>query len=1053
MHSDDKSDTVISDDDWITPSKRIRSKKFYSKNSDNFHENHSHLKVHSPAILAGTLTVILNTKYKCMFMPILSSSSDQKFDRNKIIELVTRNITSTNDEIKKSVELLRKITWIIKAIEYYIKINDLNSSENTITRASITMIEYWIQHIDEISNDSTTDLFLEIFDYRFKKSKEFTDQEMMKTNMLNAYFQFDKIKLDFDCMPTVFDIRNNIKFDNKYSHRIRGNINDLFNNDPKPSKIVETPSWSDVSSSRPIVNKITMTEPKRIEPIDVSINDSEDEFRIKIFEGEIQQDDNWSLFNIWAKFIYSIDNDTDIKELFIKDLKSGALRRSLLRFVHPDKISHSLDPKKRLELQDRAKNIGHQLENKFSDFIAIFNKYNEDITKIPRWTENFQYVSRTILSNTSFNRNAFMLNIDESIKKITLEKINKNSKCISILIALNNIINFSYNPTNVNIKRGGKPHGENKNISRIVLDILQLNSIKSNTIPSELINFIFGNNTDDYWNCNDIIDSVPSLKYKFGEISQATFEAYFGKNILCITSPMLRDFVLRMIRSNFGTSGSSNELIEYSYNIGVRFKYINPDSTEDSIKHMIIYILVRFAFLAIYEKCDSPEFTLRMRSNTLSFAKIKSKLWEESQYQQFIQEYNLHIKEQKYNLVFGKIKNIFDKYKSKRVNHLVRIFCIKLIRLRNLRMRNNIIYQAGLQRIENKKNVSSTNSVEEIDELEDWEKDIDNGTLDLALTNHFNSYQIILRENETGFTEKRVYEIGTLTSNPRNVILKKQSFEYLNIHRNQTAKNIANFNYMKSCQLAEEEGISPPPFDSDKEIKIASDSQRVNFGKRMMIRINQREMIADLLGINVSQIPQQNKDETTVEFNSRLSKYEKWVLNTITKDFIDTMNNDRLKRIIENGWDNFKMVDNKPPIVNPPVNFWCKYNPEYNIRLLIRSRKCNTLTKCLEFFNNLKGNSKLENDEQINTLFLNLKKSYPCSPLVRPNNYDNFIKVLTNIDKTPTMPVYSTGDCTLLFESKVRAFNRQIINYDEKSRGEYLNSLITIRKKKIAVRD
>ena len=178
----------------------------------------------------------------------------------------------------------------------------------------------------------------------------------------------------------------------------------------------------------------------------------------------------------------------------------------------------------------------------------------------------------------------------------------------------------------------------------------------------------------------------------------------------------------------------------------------------------------------------------------------------------------------------------------------------------------------------------------------------------------------------------------------------------------------------------------------------------------------------------------------------------KWVFNTITKEFIDTMNNDRLKRIVDSGWNNFKMFDCKPPSVNPPVEFWCNYNPEYNVRLSVRSSKCRALTKCLEFFNNLKGGSKIENDEQINTLYSNLKRSYPNSNLIRPNCFDNFIKNINSIDNTPVMPVYNVGDCKVTFESKMRAFNRQSINYDEKSRGEYLNSLITIRKKKIAVR-
>jgi hypothetical protein len=1047
MASNGQTTTVISDD-WISASKG-RKKKFYKKNDI---ENHSHQKVHSPAILAGTLSVLLRTKFKNDFMPILST--DKKLDRTQIIDLVSDASSSQKEDVKISLDLLRKITWIIKVIEYYIKSNDFNCSDNTITRASISMIEYWLEHIGDIEDYSTTEQFLELFDYRYKRSKAFSEQKMRRPNTLSAYIDTEQIELDFDCMPTVFDIRNNIKLDIKHNYRQRGNIYELFNTETQSNPPTETPSWSDISRGPPIATKIAPEEQPRRVQIDFSANDSEDEFKIKIFEGEIQQDDNWPVFNLWTKFVYCINNyaDTniDIKDLFVKDLISGTLRRSLLRLVHPDKISHDLLPKKRSELLERAKNVGHELEKNLSDFIAVFNKYNEDITKIPRWVENFQYVSRTILSNTSFNRNAFSLIIDEQVKKLANDKVKKDIRNNNVMIALNNIINLLYNPTNVNIKRGGKPHGENKNIIRLVNDVLYLNSLKHNSVPVELISFIFGNNTDDYWNCNDIINSVPSLKYKFGEISQATFEAYFGKNILCITSPMLRDFILRMIRSNFGTSGSSNELIEYSYNIGVRFKYIDPDCSEDSIKHTIVYILVRFAFLAIYEKCDSPEFTLGMRSTTLSFAKIKSKLWEESQYQQFIQEYNLHIKQQKYNLVFGKIKNVFHKYKQGRINHLVRLFCIKFIRSSNLQKRNSIIGQAGLRRIKSCEN-TSTNNVE-VDELEDWEKDWDNGTLELAMTKHFNSQELVLRENCTGFTEKRVYEIGTLTGNPRNVILKKQTAEYLNQHRTQSAKNIANFNYMKSCQDAEEEGLAPPPFDCDKEIKNAFDSQRINFGKRMMIRLNQREMIADLLGVNIDKIPQQNENETDDQFNSRLSRYEKWVFNTITKEFIDTMNNDRLKRIVDSGWNNFKMFDCKPPSVNPPVEFWCNYNPEYNIRLSVRSSKCRALTKCLEFFNNLKGGSKIENDEQINTLYSNLKRSYPNSVLIRPNCFDNFVKNINSIDNTPVMPVYNVGDCKVTFESKMRAFNRQSINYDEKSRGEYLNSLITIRKKKIAVR-
>ena len=120
MTSNGQTTTVISDD-WITPSKG--RKKIYCKKNDI--ENHSHHKVHSPAILAGTLSVLLRTKFKNDFMPILST--DKKLDRTQIIDLVSDAFSSQKEDVKISLELLRKITWIIKVIEYYIKSNNLNT--------------------------------------------------------------------------------------------------------------------------------------------------------------------------------------------------------------------------------------------------------------------------------------------------------------------------------------------------------------------------------------------------------------------------------------------------------------------------------------------------------------------------------------------------------------------------------------------------------------------------------------------------------------------------------------------------------------------------------------------------------------------------------------------------------------------------------------------------------------------------------------------------------------------------------------------------------------
>ena len=52
-------------------------------------------------------------------MPILST--DKKLDRTQIIDLVSDAFSSQKEDVKISLELLRKITWIIKVIEYYIK--------------------------------------------------------------------------------------------------------------------------------------------------------------------------------------------------------------------------------------------------------------------------------------------------------------------------------------------------------------------------------------------------------------------------------------------------------------------------------------------------------------------------------------------------------------------------------------------------------------------------------------------------------------------------------------------------------------------------------------------------------------------------------------------------------------------------------------------------------------------------------------------------------------------------------------------------------------------
>jgi hypothetical protein len=260
---------------------------------------------------------------------------------------------------------------------------------------------------------------------------------------------------------------------------------------------------------------------------------------------------------------------------------------------------------------------------------------------------------------------------------------------------------------------------------------------------------------------------------------------------------------------------------------------------------------------------------------------------------------------------------------------------------------------------------------------------------------------------------------------------------------------MANNNYMKACQHADEQGISPPQFDADKEYKIVTDNQRINFGRRMIIRLKQRETIADLLGVKDDKIPEQNADETIEQFYSRLTRYERWVFKTITVQLIDEMNENRLTRIKSMGWTNFKMYDNNPPSINPPIEFWAKYNPEYVIRYSTRINKCNSFTKALEFYKNLKGDTKIENDEHITQFYMNLKRMFPDSPLVRPNNCKQFNNAYTNTDSTPTMPVYNADQSMKIFEAKVRAFNRQSVIYDDKSRKDYLNTLITIRRKKI----
>jgi len=1011
------------------------------------HMIYCHNMVHRESILAGVSSVIIKSKFKDNFNPIFGDLN-VKLSPENILSCIIKSISSTDLEIKKCLELIKKITWITKVIEHYTEINNITNS-----RASIKMIEYWIGHISELGDNPTTSMFINIFDDRYKKSIEFNEQKFTPKNSLSAYLPIKQIELDFDEMPTVFDSKsNNNRREYHYSREPRQEREQLREPRQEREQLRE-PRQEREQLREPRQEREQLREPRQesrpprdIKPksIQVSTIETEDEFKIKQFEGEIQHD-YWSIFTLWSKFIYK--NDADLIETFTKDFKTGSVRRTLLRLIHPDKISHELDATKRLELQNRAKTVGHELESKLVDFEDNFKKYSENITNIPRWLETFKYVTRTSLSHTSANRTAFHNRIDDEIIKLVIDKIQKEKKKINILVALNTIILWSHTFKN------GKYHGELKTISKIVNDILELNRKSHNSVPNELVEYIFGTNTGDYWDPNEIIDSVPSLKYKFGQMSQDIFEAYFGKNILCITSPMLRDFILRMIRSNFGTSGSSNELIEYSYNLGVRMKYINPDNKDDSAKHMITYILVRTAFLAVYEKCETDPFTLSRRSNTLSFAKIKGFLWEDTQYQQFIQEYNMYQKQIKINFIFGKIRRVFDKHRVTRINHLVRIFCNKLIKARNLRNRDITIFNAGMRRIialRNKLNNNSSVVIESPeDELDDWELEIEDGTLDRALVAHYSSYQLSLINNNKSYTESRIFEVGVLGGNTRNIELKKYTLNRENIHREQSAKYMANNNYMKACQHADEQGISPPQFDADKEYKIVIDNQRINFGRRMMIRLKQRETIADLLGVKDDKIPEQNTDETIEQFYSRLTRYERWVFKTITVQLIDEMNENRLTRIKSMGWTNFKMYDNNPPSINPPIEFWAKYNPEYVIRYSTRINKCNSFTKALEFYKNLKGGTKIENDEHITQFYMNLKRMFPDSPLVKPNNCKQFNNAYTNTDSTPTMPVYNADESMKIFEAKVRAFNRQSVIYDDKSRKDYLNTLITIRRKKI----
>lgn len=983
-------------DQWTTVTNKKKYNKFTCKCDKNIHYDYCELKIHSIRVLAGVSKVIFKSTFLSSFVSPIFTDLTVKLSNEDIENKILIASKSDDINIKKSVQFIRDITWITKIIEHYYSTNGMSN-----TRASIQMIEYWINYINVYN---TSSLFINEFKRRLELTKSYIDNNSVRSNTLGAFLPKTNIELDFEPMPINSDTRIDTKIDTRNQIRNQKTFVSHKSSEPiisnEPIRKIDENIWSSV---------VKKTADKVIEkkaPINRVIL-SEEEYKLKQIEGEIPQG-IWCVFIIWVRFCFT-DNYDDIINIFNIDYQKGRVKRVLLKLVHPDHITFSL--------KEKANIIGQELQSRIEQFDVYFKDADRNIINIPGWNETFNYISKTSLSHTSFNKTAFSTDIENNIIKIVKRNINKKH-FTDIVSAIDSIIRWSA------IYKNGAKNGANKDIKHIINDVLELVEHKKDIIPQSIIDYIFGNCNNDKWNPNDIISAVPCLKHKFNNINENTFEAYFGKNILCITSPMLREFILRMIRGNFGTNGSSNELIDYAYVIGVKHNYINPDNSNDKYKHMIIYILVRFSFLAIYEKCGGDPYTIDKRSTTLSFAKIKSSLWEETPFQQYILEYVKYQNQQKINMIFGKIRNIFKKYHLERINYIVKCFCMKLLRLRNLKHRNNKIFNAGLYRIKNNINTISQN-----DDLEDWERDEFVETSIILINRKMTD--IVLRNNDITHKYVSHYEVGVIAGNQKLSDLSKITDNRRKAHQSQSAKYVANSLYMKECRNAENEGINLPIFDSDKEFNKALNIQKTSYAKNMMKRLDKNQFIADLLNVSLDELPSLYENINT------LDKYSKWILNTITDDFINNMNEKRINRLRSNGWDNFKLYETNVPNSNPPINFWIKYNTELYSILNKRMKQRNIMVKGLNFFNRLKGNKKIESNEDIERFYINLKSI--SNNIIRPNNFDTFTKSYSNSDLAPTLNDPSD-------ESKVRSYVRQSEKYDGKTRLDYIRSLATITK-------
>lgn len=1013
MSSDDNTNTVMPDD-WTTIARKKNIKYSINKNTrkkcvcdSSIHKDYCEFKIHSPRVLAGVSKVIFKSTFLSSSVSVIFTDLNVKLTNEQIENTISKAIKSDDINIKKAISFIQKITWITKVIEHYYETRSIPN-----TRASIQMIEYWINYIDEFNNLNS---FMEEFHRRLELTKEFLQQNNARTNTLAAFLPQTNLSLDFEPMPINSDMRNNKKtpYIPKNKEHRQNSIN-IIASDTIDIRSINT-SWRDIVNTNTDI-KIDRPEAKNVvkqsAPSRASI--SEEEYILKQISGEIPQG-FWCVFILWTRFCY--DKELELIDSFNNDFKKGRVKRQLLKLIHPDHISSSL--------KEKATMVGQELSSRIEQFEVYFKDADMNVSQIPGWNETFDFISKTSLSHTSFNKSAFYNELDNAIIKLVKTKLVKNNTNprIDIVSAIDKIIRWSA------VFKNGAVNGSKKDIIRITNDVLEFVNRKRDKIPENVIEFIFGSCNSDKWDPNEIINFVPCLKYKFNNITENVFESYFGRNILCITSPMLREFILRMIRSNFGSGGSSNELIEYSYINGVKLNYIDPENENDKHKHLIIYILIRIAFLAVYEKNNDIKFTLDMRQSTPSFAKIKSLFWEETPFQQYIMEYVNYQNKQKFNLIFGKLNAIFNKYKVDKINYIVKCFCMKLIKTRNLKYRNSIIFNAGLDRINNKFNYSKSNSNN--DDLEDWERDEYIETSIILLNRKMTDLVLHNNNNQSSFKFVTYYEVGVLAGNPKYSDLSKNTFKHRNAHQMQSAKYIANSLYMKQCIKADNEGVNPPVFDSKKEYDKAFNIQKTKYSQGMMKSIDKIEFISDLLNIPIN-----NVNNLYDNINS-CDKYTKWVLNTITDDFITNLNNNRINRLKSNGWNNFRLYENNIPKCNPPAEFWNNYDPELYSIYKKRVKQRDIMVKGLIFFNSLKGNKKIESNDDINSFYSKLKSV--SNIIIRPNDYDTFIKSYSNCDNAPHLLDSNN-------ESQVRAYQRQSEMYDGKTRLDYIRSLATIKK-------